>query len=186
MSEAKKEEGSKKKGMLPVIVGLVLVLGGGGFFMMKKDAPKEKEKPKVELGHGDASIVEIEEKLYNLADGNTFLRCTIALHMDKNFDGSHLTKDVLAATDDALFEVMTSKRPKDFFGVANIKALKEEIAAKVNSRLNHESHDDDEDEDHEEKSSKKKKKKKSDEEHLDLDSHTGPVLKVYIRALAIQ
>lgn len=196
MSEAKKEEGKKKGGKLPIIIAVVVILAGGGFFMMKKGSSSKKEVPKVELGHGDGAVIEMEEKLYNLADQQTYLRCTLAFHLVKGFDTSHLTKDVVSAVDDAVYMVITSKKPSDLIGIPNIRKLKREIAAAVNHGLHHE--DEEIEEEKEEKSSKKKSKKHKEEEedhsaeeseepeHPDWDSDKGPVLKVYIRGLALQ
>lgn len=197
--EAKEGDGKAKKkgGKLPIILAVVLVLGGGGFFMMKKPGGK-KEAPKIEMGTGDASLIELEEKLFNLADKATYLRCTLAFQLKKGFDGSHVTKDVQAGIEDAVFDVMTSKRPDEFFGgVAKMKAVRREIAAAVNKVLAAHDHSAEHAEEGHEKKDEKGKKKAEGEshgdakeptepEHPDWDSDTGPVLKVYVKALALQ
>lgn len=199
MSDTETKEAPKKKSKLPMIVGVVAILGGGGFFMMKSKGGEKTEKPKTEMGTGDASLMEMEEKLYNLADGVTYLRTTLAFQLKKGFEAEHLTKDVNGAIDDAVFMVMSTKRPTDFIGVPKIKLLKKQIAAAVNGALHQmeESKEKEKDkgkdsEESKEKDSEKGHEKESKEdtppkiEHPDWDSQDGPVLKVYIRALAMQ
>jgi flagellar basal body-associated protein FliL len=209
MSEAAEAAPAKKKGKLPVIIALVVLLFGGGFFGMKmKGGDKKKEVPKIELGEGDSAVIEMEEKLYNLADKQTFLRVTLALHLKKGFDASHLTKDVSAAVDDAVLGVLSTKLPQDFFGIANQTKLKRELAWAVNAQLRHHDKELMEAEKAEKEAAEKaakKKKKKGEEEHAEEEGHhneafdpafepedptwdsdEGPVLKVYFKALAIQ
>lgn len=187
MSESKGEE--KKKGKMPVIIALVAVLAGGGFFMMKGKGGEKKE-PEIKLG----KIVDLEEKLVNLSDQTTFLRTTIALHLKEGFDEAKL-KEVMSAVDDSVVTTLKSLGPNDVRSIASLAKLKRRIAAEANEVLNtivpdpkQEDKKDSEKEKSEEKGEKGKKGKgeEAEREHPDWDSDTGPVLKVYFKAFAIQ
>ena len=196
MSEAAKTEG-KKKGKMPIIMVVVIMLMGGGFFGMKMKGGGAKEKPKIELGE---KMVEMEEMLVNLSDVSTFLRFRIAFHFKKGFDESKF-KDVNAAIEDAVLGVLKAKSPNDVSSMSKVPGLKREIATRVNAVLAEvlpdphakesedakgdgkkaEGHDDEAAEKKTEKTAKPGKP-----QHPEWDSDTGPVLKVYFKAFAIQ
>lgn len=183
MSEAPKEEG-KKKGKLPILIIVAVVLFGGGFFGMKLKGGEKKE-PELKLG----KIVEFEEKLFNLSDMQTYLRTTLAFHLKDGYEEAKFAEKV-AAVEDTVNLVIRSKSPAQVQTVAGIQNLKKELASSINKVL----HELDGGHDEGEKDSKKdakpdKKDAKSDghEEHDNgWDSQTGPVLKVYFKAFAVQ
>lgn len=194
MSEKAAAEG-KKKGKMPVIIVLVVVLMGGGFFGMKMKGGGAKEKPKVELGE---KMVEMDEMLVNLSDVTTFLRFKIAFHFKKGFDESKF-KDITPAVEDAVIRVLKSKSPNEVSSISKMPGLKREIAANVNGVLDEVLPDPnakkeaEKEEGHEgegekgEKTEKAEKPAKSGKpKHPDWDSDTGPVLKVYFKAFAVQ
>lgn len=188
MSDNAAAEG-KKKGKLPVMIALVAVLFGGGFFGMKMKGGGKHEKPKVELG----KIVEMEEKLVNLTDGDTYLRTTIAFHLKKGFEELKL-KDIMPAIEDTVNGVLKAKSRNDLLSLNDIAKLKVELATKVNETIISvsppepgEKDEEDKDKDKgDEKDGKEGKSKPVKREHQDWDSDTGPVLKVYFKAFAVQ
>lgn len=196
------EEQVKKKGKLPVLIVVAVVLFGGGFFGLKMKGGN-KEEPEIKLG----KIVEFDEKLFNLSDMQSYLRTTVALHMKDGYDEAKL-KEVLPAVEDALNLVIRSKSPNQVQTIAGIMLLKKDIAAKINSVLD--SLDGKKEDEAEEKAAKpaadKKPEKGADKKpemgddkkpekgavkkpeppDNDWDSQTGPVLKVYFKAFAVQ
>lgn len=188
MSEKAAPEG-KKKGKLPVIIVLVVVLMGGGFFGMKMKGGGAKEKPKIELGE---KMVEMEEMLVNLSDVTTFLRFKIAFHFKKGFDESKF-KDITPAVEDAVLSVLKAKSPSDVSSISKMPGLKRELAARVNAVLDkvlpdpHAKEKEAEKEEGDGEGEKAEKTAKSGKpKHPDWDSDTGPVLKVYFKAFAVQ
>lgn len=183
MSEAPKEAG-KKKGKLPVLIIVAVVLFGGGFFGMKMKGGEKKE-PELKLG----KIVEFEEKLFNLSDMQTYLRTTLAFHLKEGYEEPKFAERV-AAVEDVVNLVIRSKSPAQVQTVAGIQSLKKELASSINKVLNEldGGHDEGEkDSRKDSKSDKKDSKSGEDEEHGNgWDSQTGPVLKVYFKAFAVQ
>ncbi|MEQ1823733.1 MAG: flagellar basal body-associated FliL family protein [Fimbriimonadaceae bacterium] len=184
MSEAAAEP--KKKGKLPVILALVVVLFGGGFFGMKMKGGGKKVEPAIKLAHGEKAVVEIEEKLYNLADRETFMRTTMALHPKDGYEVAKIAAQ-LPAIEDAILRVVCDKMPDEVVGSKNIAKLKVEIAESINHLLEA-AEEEHAKEGGKEESKEKPKEHSKDEkpEHPDWDSQTGPILKVYFKALAIQ
>lgn len=193
--EATEPNGPKKKGKLPVIIAIVVILFGGGFFGMKMKGGGKKIKPEIKLAGGEKAVVEIEEKLYNLADRETFLRVTMALHPK---DGYVVTKiaEQLPAIEDTILRVVSDKMPDDVVGSQNLKTLKVEIVEAVNKLLQaaDAEHEKEPAKDHKAEDPEKdahpkepvKPAKPEKPKHPDWDSQDGPILKLYFRAFAIQ
>lgn len=176
------EPKKKKKGKLPVLLALVAVLGGGGFFAMKMKGGAAKEK--VALGE----IVPLEQEfLSNLKDKDTYVRAKIALHLQKDFEKTHLAEK-MPALEDAIYMILSDKSLNEVRSVEGKNTLKREIAAAINQILeSHEPKDE----------SKSKEPREGDEKseepekpttlkHPDWDSESGPVLKVYFQSFATQ
>lgn len=144
------------------------VVMAGGFFGMKARSDGINRRP-VALAKGEDAVVEIEEKLVNLADKRTYMRATIAVHLREGFDPKLVTDD-MAALDDALIRVLGDKLPDEVVGSKNLKEVKRELAKAINTIL----------------APKQVGHVVTKPEHPDWDSEYGPVLKVYFRALAIQ
>lgn len=184
MSDAPKEEG-KKKGKLPVLIVVVAVLFGGGFFGMKMRGGDKKE-PEIKLG----KIVEFEEKLFNLSDMQTYLRTTVALHLKDGYDEAKF-KENIAAVEDTLNLVIRAKSPSQVQTVAGIQKLKKELAERINGVLasleegGAHKKDKSEGKPKDEAKSDKSDDSKAEPEN-DWDSQSGPVLKVYFKAFAVQ
>ncbi len=183
MSDAPKEVG-KKKGKLPVLIVVVAVLFGGGFFGMKMKGGDKKE-PEVKLG----KIVEFDEKLFNLSDMQTYLRTTVALHLKDGYDEAKF-KEVLPAVEDTMNLVIRSKSPAQVQTVSGIQKLKKELAERINAVLaNLESGSPGHREAKKEPSKGKSEESgtpQKGEAQNDWDSQSGPVLKVYFKAFAVQ
>jgi len=183
MSDAPKEVG-KKKGKLPVLIVVVAVLFGGGFFGMKMKGGDKKE-PEIKLG----KIVEFEEKLFNLSDMQTYLRTTVALHLKDGYDEAKF-KEVLPAVEDTMNLVIRAKSPAQVQTVSGIQKLKKELAERINSVLaslesGSKGHKEGDKEPAKGKSNAPEDSKKPDPGN-DWDSQSGPVLKVYFKAFAVQ
>ena len=186
MAEAPKE-GGKKKGKMPMIIGLVLMLVAGGFFGMKLGGGGKKAEPKIELGE----VVPLGEFLVNLSDGRTFLKTDVSVqisktgHLDESKGGGeHGAKaEAPAAVRDAVVAVLSSKSLDQVSSPEGKLALKKAIAKAINAVAPHEAEGGD-------KADKKHKKKAEDEEEEVVDptwdSQTGPVLKVYFTTFATQ
>lgn len=183
MSEAPKEAG-KKKGKLPVLIIVAVVLFGGGFFGMKMKGGEKKE-PELKLG----KIVEFEEKLFNLSDMQTYLRTTLAFHLKEGYEEPKFAEK-LAAVEDTVNLVIRSKSPAQVQTVAGIQSLKKELAANINKvliELDGAHGDTEKDAKSDSKSEKKGAKSDGHEQHDNgWDSQTGPVLRVYFKAFAVQ
>lgn len=184
MSDAPKEEGKKKKGKLPVLIVVVAVLFGGGFFGMKMKGGDKKE-PEIKLG----KIVEFDEKLFNLSDMQTYLRTTVALHLKDGYDEAKF-KEVLPAVEDTMNLVIRAKSPAQVQTVSGIQKLKKELAERINAVLaNLESgsagHKEDKKDGAKGKGDDSAESKKEVPDN-DWDSQSGPVLKVYFKAFAVQ
>ncbi len=192
MSAAK--EGAKKGSKLPVIIAIVVVVLGGGYFMTKKDGGKEKEEPEIALGHPE----EAGEFLVNLSDGSTYLSTKITVHcaegesITSGGDGHGGKGSVSPAVQDAIIQVLTSKRLDDITTTAGKQRLKYELAYAMNHAFHASAHGEE---------AKGKKKKKKDEDHdeehhgLEKDFHPenpswdadeGPVLKIYFTSFTTQ
>ncbi len=172
----------KKKGKLPVIAIVAIMLFAGGFFGMKMKGGGAKKEPEIKLG----KIVELDEKLVNLTNETTFLRTTIGLHLKEGFEETKF-KEVATAVDDAVVLTLKSKSARELESVNGLTKLKRELAAKINAALESaEPPKDAKDEKKKKKKSKEEEESPEDLEHPDWDSQTGPVLKVYFKAFAIQ
>lgn len=180
MSEA--AEKKKKGGKLPLILVVVVVLAAGGFFMKGKG----KEEPKVKLGKIESLG---DEFLVNLADGKTYLRAAVSVHIaDGKKIGAGPKGDDYTVARDAVITVFKSKALREISDPEGLALLKREIAAAINKVAPKE-----EGNEEAEKSDKKKKKddeesKPTDEEpeNPEWDSDEGPVLKVYFTSFATQ
>lgn len=193
MSEAK--EGAKKGNKLPVIIAIVAVLAAGGYFMSSKGGgDKEKEEPEIALGHPE----EVGEFLVNLSDGSTYLSTNITVHCAEGEsvvsggDGHGGKGSVSPAVQDAVIQVLTSKRLSDITSTSGKQRLKYELAYAMNHAYHASAHGEED---------KGKKKKKKDEDHeedhhgLEKDFHPenpqwdadeGPVLKIYFTSFTTQ
>ncbi|MEQ1936057.1 MAG: flagellar basal body-associated FliL family protein [Fimbriimonadaceae bacterium] len=154
----------------------------------------KKVKPEIKLAHGEKAIVEIEEKLYNLADRETYLRCTLALHPKEGYEATKIGAN-LQAIEDAILRTVSDKLPDEVLGSKNIQKLKVELTTVINTLLNEaeepaegeKPHSDESVESKDAKEAKHDKPKQPEEiKHPEWDSQTGPILKVYFRAFAIQ
>lgn len=189
MSDAtpRKEEVKKNKGKLPVLIVIAAMLFTGGFFGMKLRSGDRKE-PEVKLG----KIVEFEEKLYNLSDMQTWLRMTVAVHLKDGYDDAKFKENV-APVEDAMNLVVRGKSPSQIQTVTGLQAFKKELVEKINSALMSL-------EPNERKkevgtpvsevrgtAGKTTKPDKSERKPDNVwESQTGPVLKIYFRAFAVQ
>jgi len=153
---------------VPIVLIVVSMIMAGGFFGLKARQEVMSKRP-VALAHGENAVVELDEKLVNLADKRTFMRATIALHLRDGFD-SNLVTDEMAALDDTVIRILGDKLPDEVVGSKKLRELKRELAKGINGIL----------------APKQKGKVVVTEDHPDWDSESGPVLKVYFRALAIQ
>lgn len=183
MSEAAPKEEGKKKGKLPVLIVVAIMLFGGGFFGMKMRGGEKKE-PEIKLG----KIVEFEEKLYNLNDMQTWLRVTVAVHLKEGYDEKKFAENI-APIEDAMNMVVRGKSPSQVQTVAGLHALKKELVTKINDALaSLEPKEEKEPEKSDEEVGSEKKPEKPAEKKPDNDweSQTGPVLKLYFRAFAVQ
>lgn len=192
MSDAK-AEAPKKKGKMPLILGLVLVLGGGGFFMTKG---KKKEVPEAKLAP-HASIVEMKEEfLVNMKGGETYLRCKIALHPEALAKKPEI-EGAGAAISDAIYSRLRATTLESVQTDEGLHLLRRQLVSDINwvieSMSAHEAEE------------PKSKKKKKDEEDLETgpptlkelpdpeelenpkwDSDEGPILKLYFTSFATQ
>ena len=175
----------KKKGKLPAIIMLAVLLGAGGFFGMKMRAPHNKQKaPEVKLGE----ILKLKEFLVNLADGKTFLRTEMSLHLKEGvkIDDGGATEGggspEMAMIQDAIIAVLTSKTAREVGTLDGKRQLQRDIAAAVNNELN---------QFEAEKAGKpapsvEKLGAAPSAKHPDWASDTGPVLRVYFTNFATQ
>jgi flagellar FliL protein len=205
MSEAKAKdagEGKKKGGKMPVIIAAVVVIGGGGFFMMKKDSGGPKKEPEVKLAHAAEPAGEF---LVNLGDGVTYLSTKISVQCAEGKSvssggGEHGgSASVSPAVQDAIIEVLTSKRLDEITSVSGKTRLKYELAYAMNEAYKASTHEEEEKkadkkEDKEDKEGKEEKHapaahglaKDFHPEHEDWDADEGPVLKVYFTSFTTQ
>lgn len=184
--EKEKSEGKPKgKGKLMIILAAVAVLGGGGFFAMNNGGDDDGAVQAVELGE----MYPLGEFLVNLADGRTFCKAEITLHLAKD---AHLVEESKGghgkggANDDhirdAVNMVLSSKTLEEVSTVEGKNILKRELARAINEAAGHGS-------DHGSSDGEGKSEGESEggsEKHSDWDSDTGPVLKVYFRSFATQ
>lgn len=186
MSETAPQEEvqKKKKGKLPVLIVVAIMLFAGGFFGMKMRGGGKTE-PDVKLG----KIVEFEEKLYNLNDMQTWLRVTVAVHLREGYDEKKFAENI-APIEDAMNMVVRAKSPSQVQTIAGLKALKKELVTKINDALaslepkveKKPTKSADDEEGNDEKAEKPAENKADN----DWESQTGPVLKLYFRAFAVQ
>lgn len=153
---------------LPIILIVMSMIMAGGFFGLKARADGISRQP-IALARGEKAVVEMDEKLINLADKRTYMRATIALHLRAGFDPELATEE-MAAIDDVVIRVLGDKLPDEVAGSKNMKTLKREIAKGINAIL----------------APKQPRKVAPGATNDEWDSDFGPVLKVYFRALAIQ
>lgn len=153
---------------VPIVLIVVSMIMAGGFFGLKARADVISKRP-VALAQGENAIIELDEKLVNLADKRTFMRATIALHLRDGFDPNLITGE-MAALDDTVIRILGDKLPDEVVGSKKLQSLKRELAKGINTIL----------------APKQKGRVAATSEHTDWDSDSGPVLKVYFRALAIQ
>lgn len=170
-----------------IIIAAVAVLGGGGYFAMNKGGDAEPAEQKVELGE----MYPLGEFLVNLADGRTFCKAEITLHLAKDVylvEGGGDKKKKGGPGDDHIRDavnlVLSSKTLEEVSTVEGKMALKREIARAVNEAAGKGS---------ESKSEEGSEDAKGEEgtevvteAKSDWDSDTGPVLKVYFRSFATQ
>ncbi len=166
MSKAEKSEATpaKKKGKLPLIIGLVVVLaagGGGGYWYLAKqkaaaaseaDAGGHGEKGKGhgddKADHGDAApeggaLLPLDVFTVNLADSDAprFLRTNVQLVIDgdeaviKEIEHEKLP---VARVRSAVLDLLSSQESSAISTVAGKDALKKAIAAKASKALHHE------------------------------------------------
>lgn len=190
MSEQPKTEEAapkKKGGKMIIIVVLVLLLGGGGFFMMKRGGGGPPKPPEAELG----TIEPVAEFLVNLADGRTYLKAEIAVHLDKNFKKEELAGN-MPAVKDAIVARLRSLTPDKLRSESGMRLVRRGLAADLNKVLQS-LHKDEKAapkaKEPGEKAGKGKEAKpdpKAKPKHPDWDSQEGPVLKVYFPSFATQ
>lgn len=159
---------SQRFSKVPIVLIVLSIIMAGGFFGVKARTEGLNKMP-VALAKGEEAVVELDEKLVNLADKRTYMRATIAFHLREGFDPKLVTDD-LAAMDDTVIRILGDKLPDEVVGSKNLKSLKREIAKGVNAVL----------------APKQPRRVTDGKEHADWDSDYGPVLKVYFRSLAIQ
>lgn len=191
MSEQPKTEEAtpkkKKGGKFIIIVVLVLLLGAGGFFMMKRGGGEPPKPPEAELG----PIEPVAEFLVNLADGRTYLKAEIAVHLDKNFKKEELAGN-MPAVKDAIVARLRSLTPDKLRSEAGMKVVRRGLAADLNKVLQSLHQDEKAASKGKEPGGKTDKDKaakpdpKAKPKHPDWDSQEGPVLKVYFPSFATQ
>lgn len=187
MAEEKAKEAAgtdakpKGKGKLFIIIAAVAVLAGGGFFAMNQGGDAEPQEHRLELGE----MYPLGEFLVNLADGRTFCKTEITLHLAKD---AHLVDSDKGghgkggASDDHIRDavnlVLSSKTLEEVSTVEGKNNLKRELARVINETVHRVSgHEPAEHAEGEQSDSPI---------HPDWDSDTGPVLKVYFRSFATQ
>jgi flagellar basal body-associated protein FliL len=157
----------ERKSILPIVLIVVSIVMAGGFFGMKIRNDTISRQP-IALATGEKSVIEMDEKLVNLADKHTYMRVTLALHLRQGYD-SDLISGNMAAIDDSVIRVLGDKLPDEVTGSKNLHMVKKELAFAINKVL-----------------APKQSLQISNGVHPDWDSENGPVLKIYFRALAIQ
>lgn len=178
--KGKKVKGGKKK-KLPVLIALVLVLAAGGFFGMKASKGGKHETPAIKLGD-DAHVVSLGEYMVNTADGQTFLKATVLVHLAEGSSlfgeaGGHGGEgpgpEAMAPYVDAVREVLSSQSISRLTSAEGEEKVKRDIAARVNevfAKRNPEG-------------VKKLPKPAAEGEHTTWHSDKGPVLVVYLTEL---
>jgi flagellar basal body-associated protein FliL len=168
MSPAMPRMDEQRFSKVPIVLIVLSIIMAGGFFGMKARAVGISKQP-VTLAQGEQAVIELDEKLVNLADKRTYMRATLAFHLRSGFD-PELAQNEMAALDDAVIRILGDKLPDEVVGSQNLKKVKRELAKAMNSIL----------------APKQPRPVVDGKEHPDWDSEYGPVLKVYFRALAIQ
>jgi flagellar FliL protein len=182
----------KKGGKLIVVLALILLLGAGGFFAMKArggDGPPKPPPP--ELG----TIEPVAEFLVNLADGRTYLKAELAVHLDKNFDKAQLAS-AMPAVKDAVVARLRSMTPRQIASESGMQELRRALANDINDvlrSLQPESErtapagaDADGGKGQEGDKNGKEGAGPARDKNPDWDSQEGPVLKIYFPSFATQ
>jgi flagellar FliL protein len=132
----------KKKSALPMIIAgavvVVAALGGGGYWYMHRAAaaahPEEEHVSVAERG-----IVLFAPFVVNLADPNSsrFLRITLQLVVGDEKQAAHIleTPVILAQARSAILELLTLQTSDQLVTTVGKTALKESIAARVNTAI---------------------------------------------------
>jgi len=129
-------EPTKKKGKpkLIMILLLLMILGGGGFFTMSK---MKGGKPKKEIPVM-GKIEELEEFLVNLQGSTSYLKCKVAVGLDKKAEPKML-EEKLPLVRDAILTILMSKVSSDLDTTEARTKLKEEIRIAINQALSEKS-----------------------------------------------
>ena len=183
------QEKAKAPGKSPkilIFLLLAIVLAGGGFVGFKMLGAKGNAKPELpKVGE----IVELEEILVNLADGQTYLKITLALGL-KEGETKEEFHEKLPAISDAIIMTLTSKKPEDISTEEGKQSLKAEIRAKVNYVLDPDSHSGETNENppvaDNNADSPENESNPGDDAKQKEERAAGPVLEVYITSFTTQ
>lgn len=136
MAEEKVEAAApevKKKGKLPLIIIMVVLIVAGVFIGMKAGGKKDGPPPLPPIELGEIETLG-SEFLANLADGRSYVRANIAVHLAKTFKGEELKK-YLATLRDAVILCLSSKSMEEMNSLEGKESLKREIAYHINQVL---------------------------------------------------
>ncbi|MBF0273722.1 MAG: flagellar basal body-associated FliL family protein [Nitrospinae bacterium] len=142
--EAMDGEDTKKKSMLPIIIGVVVVLlGVGGYlgytmFMAPEEKVSEEDKKMEEEKNADAQVkmVAMDPMIINLADtgGRRYLKITMEFEV-VGAENEAEFKLKLPKIIDSILTLLSSKTFDDVYSVKGKYKLREEILVRVRNKM---------------------------------------------------
>lgn len=136
--DAKGEEGGKKKGKLPLIIGAVVVLllagGGGAYFMGLFGGGATPEEGSAAVEEKPSVYFDMPEMVVNLASGRQraqYLKLKVALEADSQANIDALQPKLPRIQD--MFQIyLREMRRSDLEGSAAVYRLKQELMRRIN------------------------------------------------------